>query len=605
MRNWMFCSTSDTKHSKLHLKICELEGLVVGDVPNKDNYKLQVHIRLEVPRGRYVPQIVTQKDHTSEQCINPDGLVCWNEGFEQRCNLDKKSMSLKSWKIHLEVHGIDDEPSHKVDILGKVKLDVTEFTGDSEKPIKLPIKCCIGGITHEAKLKVKLNLVEVQKVLTKNTVHPISPTHLLPSLLSCVNFQNQPRNEIEMDMEASQSEPDEETDPTYQRIKSLDLLRSQSLHESIEYRNQGREHTLSFEVMEKPKLSRLRSWNIRKRRRDVPLLNKAFGEGGDDIDNARRTLLSYLKPKQNVVKSDIKPSESLGSDRFEVGKWEKRTVKSRDGKLELQTEIFLATIDQRSEKALGEAACTVIATLITDWLLNNPNTLPLRCEFDKLIRDGSREWRNLCKEEAHKDKFLDQHFDLDTVIQAQVRPLEVVSEKSYVGFFRLENTNDKDPLQDAMSFDSIWEELQIGESPSEECVYIVSWNDHFFVLKKEKDTMYIIDTLGERLTEGCDKAYILKFNEESMIYNVEPETKISKVEPEGLDNDSSVINEEHKKENSSGIVCKGTSCCKEFIKGFLAAIPLGELQSKVERGINGSTPLHQLLQIEFHYMSPL
>ncbi|GKC68550.1 hypothetical protein Tco_1101148 [Tanacetum coccineum] len=52
--------------------------------------------------------------------------------------------------------------------------------------------------------------------------------------------------------------------------------------------------------MEKPKLSRRRSWNIRKRPRDVPVFNKAYGEGGDDIDNARRTLLSYLKPKQNV-----------------------------------------------------------------------------------------------------------------------------------------------------------------------------------------------------------------------------------------------------------------------------------------------------------------
>ncbi|GKA87528.1 EEIG1/EHBP1 N-terminal domain-containing protein, partial [Tanacetum coccineum] len=208
-----------------------------------------------------------------------------------------------------------------------------------------------------------------------------------------------------------------------------------SLHGSIEYRNQGEEHTLSFEVMEKPKLSRFRSWNMRKRRRDVTLLNKAYGK-------------------------------SIGSDIFEVGKWEKRIVKIRDGKLELQTKIFLATIDQMKWRNLS---------------------------------------RSLCKEEAHKDNSLDQHFDLDTVIQAQVRPLEV--------------------------------EIQNGESTSEECVYIVSWHDHFFLLKKEKYTMYIIDMLGERLTEGCDEAYILKFHEESMTHNVEPETKIPKAESEGLDND--------------------------------------------------------------------
>ncbi|GKB49103.1 hypothetical protein Tco_0899856, partial [Tanacetum coccineum] len=122
-----------------------------------------------------------------------------------------------------------------------------------------------------------------------------------------------------------------------------------------------------------------------------------------------------------------------------------------------------------------------------------------------------QKWRNLCKEEAHKDKFIDHHFDLDTVIQAQVRPLEV-------------------------------DEIQNGESTSEECVYIVSWNDHFFVLKKEKNTMYIIDTFE--------------------VYKAE-------------------------------------------CRGILASILLGELQSKVERGINGDTPLHQLLQIEFHYVSPV
>ncbi|GKC55549.1 hypothetical protein Tco_1078294 [Tanacetum coccineum] len=89
-----------------------------------------------------------------------------------------------------------------------------------------------------------------------------------------------------------------------------------------------------------------------------------------------------------------------------------------------------------------------------------------------------------------------------------------------------------------------------------------------------------------------------------MIHNVEPKTKIPKAESEGLHNDSSVIRE-HKKENNSGVVCKGTSYCKEIIKGILASIPLGELQSKVERGINGDMPLHQLLQIEFQYVSPL
>ncbi|KAL4576391.1 hypothetical protein LXL04_012484 [Taraxacum kok-saghyz] len=583
MRNWMLCSISDAKQFKLRIKICELEGLVMDDIPNKDIYKVQVYINLGLPKRGYVPRFTTQKNHTSKQHVGPDGCVRWNEGFEHRCNSDSmKDSNLKSWKIDLELHGIDVESNNKAEILAKIKMDVTRFTGCSEKPVKLPVKCCIGEFTHEAKLKVKLDITEAQKLHTENNVHPISPTHLLPALLSCVNFQNKTRNKTEMKMkmeteienENSQYETEEGSDQGYKRIKMLELLRSQSLHEGIEYQKKdNNQQPSSYEHTEKIKLTRLLSWNIKKPK-DAPLLNKLVG-GGDDIDHERRTLLSYFKPKNSV-----KNSEFTGSDRFEVGKWEKNRVKSRDGKLELQTDIFLATIDQRSEKALGGGACSVIAMVIADWLHKNPNHLPLRCEFDKLIRDGSREWRKLCKEDTHVGKFVDQHFDLDTVIKAGIRPLEAVSEKSYVGFFKLENTKNLDILQDAMCFDSIWNELQDGEHESEERVYIVSWNDHFFVLlKKEHNEMYIIDTLGERLAEGCKKAYILKFNEVSMIHNVEGD--------------------------NSSIISKGTSCCKEFIKGFLAAIPLGELQSNVEKGINGKAPLHQLLQIEFQYMSPV
>ena len=97
----MLCATSDTKHFKLHLKICELEGLVINDIPNKDNYKMQVHIKLGVARRGYVPRIAVQRNRTSKQNVNADGIVCWNEGFEQRCNL---GVSHGSWKINLQVH---------------------------------------------------------------------------------------------------------------------------------------------------------------------------------------------------------------------------------------------------------------------------------------------------------------------------------------------------------------------------------------------------------------------------------------------------------------------------------------------------------------------
>ncbi|CBI31523.3 unnamed protein product, partial [Vitis vinifera] len=342
---------------------------------------------------------------------------------------------------------------------------------------------------------------------------------------------------------------------------------------------------LNYQVKQKPSLIRLLSWNkcnhsfrVPNFPRGTPLLNKANGEdGGDDIDNDRRCQLASSQARCSQGESDSGSCAFTGSDRFEIGTWEKRKLVSRDGKLELETEIFLASIDQRSERASGEGACTVLAVTIADWLHQNPEILPLRCQLDKLVREGSSEWRNLCESVVHMKEFLDQHFDLDTVLQEQVRPLTVIPEKSYVGFFELENMpNRLEFLKGAMSFDSIWEELGRRERTIEEEIYIVSWNDHFFVLKVEVNVIYIIDTLGERLFEGCNKAFILKFN----------------------------IEREEDETSHRELVCQGKSTCKEFIKGFLAALPLRELQADIEKKIIGEAPLHHLLQIEFHHTAP-
>lgn len=49
------------------------------------------------------------------------------------------------------------------------------------------------------------------------------------------------------------------------------------------------------------------------------------------------------------------------------------------------------------------------------------------------------------------------------------------------------------------------------------------------------------------------------------------------------------------------VVCQGKESCKEYIKSFLAAIPIRELQADIKKGLLASTPLHQRLQIEIHY----
>ncbi|KAI4348861.1 hypothetical protein L6164_009530 [Bauhinia variegata] len=371
-----------------------------------------------------------------------------------------------------------------------------------------------------------------------------------------------------------------------------------------------------------------------------PLLKKAYGEeGGDDIDFDRRQLSSDESLSLRLYKTEDDSSANrssiseFGDDNFAIGSWEQKEVTSRDGHMKLQTQVFFASIDQRSERAAGESACTALVAVIADWFQNNRDLLPIKSQFDSLIREGSLEWRNLCENETYKERFPDKHFDLETVIQAKIRHLAVVPRKSFIGFFHPEGMDEGrfDFLQGAMSFDNIWDEITRAgvECPGdgEPQVYIVSWNDHFFILKVEADAYYIIDTLGERLYEGCNQAYILKFDSSTVI-NKMPNVAQSSDEKTGSDQqtvasvldrnnnkqtqqvngkemDSVVEPEEQQlkseQQEEEEVVCRGKEACKEYIKSFLAAIPIRELQADIKKGLISSTPLHHRLQIEFHY----
>ncbi|GMI65759.1 hypothetical protein like AT3G11760 [Hibiscus trionum] len=371
-----------------------------------------------------------------------------------------------------------------------------------------------------------------------------------------------------------------------------------------------------------------------------PLLKKSYGEeGGDDIDFDRRQLSSDESHALGWHKTDEDSSANrsslseFGDDNFAIGSWEQKEVVSRDGHMKLQAQVFFASIDQRSERAAGESACTALVAVIADWFQNNRDLMPIKSQFDSLIRDGSSEWRNLCENETYREQFPDKHFDLETVLQAKIHPLTVVPGKSFIGFFHPEGMDEGrfDFLNGAMSFDNIWDEISRA---SEECrnngepqVYIVSWNDHFFILKVEAEAYYIIDTLGVRLYEGCDQAYILKFDSNTVIHELPntaqslddkptgdqqrataaTEPKISQVQQvngkEGSVAGSVVTKPEEsvKSEDVGEVVCQGKESCKEYIKSFLAAIPIRELQADMKKGLMASTPLHHRLQIEFHY----
>ncbi|CAH1438211.1 unnamed protein product [Lactuca virosa] len=371
-----------------------------------------------------------------------------------------------------------------------------------------------------------------------------------------------------------------------------------------------------------PKRSIIFPWRKRKlsfrspKIKGEPLLKKDSGEeGGDDIDFDRRMLSSSDESSYGVKRSneDRSSISEFGDDNFAVGKWEKKEVVSRDGHMKLETQVFFASIDQRSERAAGESACTALVAVIADWFQNNPNEMPIKSQLDSLIRDGSLEWRNLCENEVYRARFPDKHFDLDTVLQAKIRNLSVNPEKSFIGFFQLEEgEGDLHFLDGAMSFDGIWDEISNIDGMNmnmNPLVYIVSWNDHFFVLKVEHDAYYVIDTLGERLYEGCDQAYVLKFDKDTVIervvVQVDAQKSNEKTEGEKVDECESKISEDTSsvEKSEKEFVCKGKASCKEYIKSFLAAIPIRELQADLKKGLMASsTPLvHHRLQIEFHH----
>ncbi|XP_076881076.1 uncharacterized protein LOC143529089 [Bidens hawaiensis] len=331
-----------------------------------------------------------------------------------------------------------------------------------------------------------------------------------------------------------------------------------------------------------------------------PLLKKGYAEeGGDDIDFDRRQLSSAESSLWHTMNDQSLISE-FGDDSFAVGNWEEKEIISRDTHMMLKTQVFFASINQRSERAAGESACTALVAVIADWFQNNHDLMPNKSQLDSLIREGSLEWRNLCENEVYMARFPDKHFDLETVLEANLRPLSVNPGKSFIGFFHPEEVHEGgfDFLHGAMSFDTMWDEISRESEPR---VYIVSWNDHFFVLKVDLDAYYIIDTLGERLFEGCDQAYILKFDRNTMIYQL----NASESGSDDSNRKSTAEPIDHPVVKNSGeneVICEGKESCKVYLKSFLAAIPVRELEADMKKGLlSSSTPIHHRLQIEFHY----
>ncbi|TKY74734.1 hypothetical protein E2542_SST03497 [Spatholobus suberectus] len=527
------------------------------------------------------------------------------------------------------------ESKAKMTVVGKVEMSVAvaELLVREEKKTqskshhhfqrRLPIKLRVNGLCIEATLLVSMRLLKLRDSngdsasagRFENRVQSQKKRGIMETVMYLTSLGK--KNNSKFDESEQTSPYDSDSSPVFdsddssnESSTSSGSSKSGGIHNARSPLGNGSERFTTSETKTRSSLSQLprnrslNGWNFKTatNKQETPTSSSApftvcplITSKGLIIIAINKTNVCHFfgrltKQLVNALVNLLQKSDKLSPQLYHKGgarSWECREISSRDGQAKLKTNVFFASFDQRSEQASGESACSVLVALIAHWLHSN-HGMPTRAQFDRLITQGSSEWRRLCNSDHYSKLFPDKHFDLETIIEANLRPLVVLPQKSYTGFFSPDKFQ---CLKGAMSFDEIWDEIKSKVGDQEPRIYIVSWNDHFFVLKVEADACYIIDSFGERLFEGCQRAFILKFDESSVMYGKTDKAK--EVPSKGMSC--------AKSGESREIICSGKECCKEFIKRFLAAIPLWQLV-KEEKKWSGPF-LHRQLQIDFHYSS--
>ncbi|KAF2308288.1 hypothetical protein GH714_039905 [Hevea brasiliensis] len=556
MMRWRPWPLSGPRKYEVRLVVRRMEGwdlvLEGGEDKEKNSGKLTVEIRWKGPKFALSSlRRTVKRNFTKEVEVfgKENGVVEWDEEFQSLCTLSpQKENVFHPWEIAFTVfNGTNQGPKNKVPAVGTAMLNLAEYASTAEQKeleLSLPLLLPAGAAEPRPLLLISLSLLELRTVpeATEPLQRAIVPVSSPPQSGETVSTEKDELSAIKAglrkvkifteyvstrrakkacreeegsegrcsarsdegeynypfdsdsidDFEEGESDEIKE-DSTIRKSFSygtlayanyaggsfyFDMRKNGEDEDWVYYSNRksdvGCSHFEDLTQTSEPSLLQsskrsILSWRKRKlsfrspKAKGEPLLKKAYGEeGGDDIDFDRRQL-----------SSDDAGALGLG----------KQGNNSRDGRMMLQTEVFFASIDQRSEQAAGESACTALVAVIADWFQNNHDIMPIKSQFDSLIREGSLEWRNLCENETYKEQFPDKHFDLETVLQAKIRSLSVVPRKSFIGFFHPDGM-----MREDLTF-----------------------------CKVEPEAYYIIDTLGERLYEGCNQAYILKFDSNTVI----------------------------------------------------------------------------------------
>ncbi|OMO90818.1 hypothetical protein COLO4_18860 [Corchorus olitorius] len=548
---------------RLHVKLkpLKLEGLSrrIDDDEEDDKRMVMVEMVWKGPKsaGSMVPFIKSSSKHkrnrSSERIVRNNGEpIEWDDEFESLCDFSvmSKDRGFCSWDVSLNVlHGKNGEKMSKLAVAGKVPMNLSEFVSElecSEIERKLPITLNVDGAVIEATLLISVSFAEVRGSSdTAGVVQSSAESNKEDGFFKKVKGLTRQKNKKEKVHQLSLCDSDEslvfDSDGLHGNMStttSESSCCSGELSLGPELESSKSLGTQLEPTTNQKQMIRLFSWKKRR------LSFRSF---------SRKKIEPLVNSESNINESDVSVVDSKDGNC-----WEVKELVSRDGQSRLKSNVFFASFDQRSEKAAGESACTAMVAVVAHWLHSNQDIMPTRLEFDSLITEGSLEWRKLCDNVAYTKSFPDKHFDLETVLKAAVRPITVLQDKTFTGFFSPEKF---DCLKGAMSFDEIWNEIDSNRNDHgfEPRVYIISWNDHFFVLKVESNAYYIIDSLGERLFEGCNQAYILKFDDSSVMHG-KAATAQAKQESSNLQETGEKATQQTKEEEANEeMICHATA----------------------------------------------
>ncbi|KAK6140697.1 hypothetical protein DH2020_025561 [Rehmannia glutinosa] len=588
---WPPAAAAGTRKFQVAVKPIKLDGFLEdgGGGDDDDSEMTQKLVAIKIKwKGEpklfplMAPFQSRQKKELSSQKILKKGLgiIQWDEDqwFENTCSFSVVSnhddQKFGAWEIGFNVLYWEKMDSKaKMAVIGRVSINLSEIAWKMDKSSveqKLPLSLQIDGITREATLTVLFNFVEMRDsqdsaAITRGGSTKCSEVKTL-STKENVKARRRSLSQEEVSLDESDESSTFDAKDAAQTSSSINS-RSPGVSDKKEGWFSWKSRRFSF------KRAKTKEEKFDEKAESCSNENKI---DADDIQCAVSPSVDSFSNGASQKDDPTKPCLESDHQDNKTGAWEEKELLSRDGQTKLKAPVFFASFDQRSDKAAGESACTALVAVISHWLHSNSEAMPNQSEFDNLIMEGSSEWRKLCQDVAYVNEFPNKHFDLETVLRADIRPVSISHNKSFVGFFGAEKF---ESLKGAMSFDDIWNEISSSSDDSAPRVYIVSWNDHFFVLKAEANAYYVIDTLGERLFEGCHQAYMLRFDEEAVMRK-----HVDKEE-----------------EEEGEIICSGKECCGEFIKRFLAAIPLKELEEEEKKKAVSYFSLHHRLQIEFNY----